>query len=79
MTSLTKSDPLVISNINLKTYNLLVFEITLPAYLSMLWFRDCARKVSEQGQKIMWLTPLNLPCVQHYAKQYTKVPFKLFF
>eukprot|EP00494_Astrolonche_serrata_P033568 UN33837 len=44
-------------------------EVTCPAYLSMMWLRDCARKVSEDGHKIMWLTPLDLPCTQHYAKQ----------
>lgn len=43
-------------------------EVTCSAYLTMLWLRDCARKVAERGHRVTWLTPLNLPCMQHYAR-----------
>lgn len=38
-----------------------------PAYLTMLWLKDCAYKIASNGHFVSWKTPLNLPCTQHYA------------
>ena len=39
-----------------------------PAYLTMLWLRDCASLIALHGHFVSWKTPLNLPCTQHYSK-----------
>ena len=38
-----------------------------PAWIAMLWLKDCANKIAKTGHRVNWITPLGLPCVQHYA------------
>ena len=32
------------------------------------WFKECAKKVTETGNPIGWISPLGLPIVQPYRK-----------
>eukprot|EP00483_Globobulimina_turgida_P013659 UN13685 len=45
-----------------------------PAYLSMLWLKNCAYLIAKNGYRVSWMTPfLNLPCTQHYCNRKSNV------
>ena len=55
-------------SIYLSKYTMYAIGLTnTPAYLSMLWLKNCAYLIAKNGYRVSWITPiLNLPCTQHY-------------
>ncbi|ETO23880.1 hypothetical protein RFI_13278 [Reticulomyxa filosa] len=52
-------------------------QTNTPAWLSMLWLKDCAKKIAKHGYRVCWMTPLNLPCTQPYADATLQIPTSL--
>eukprot|EP00485_Elphidium_margaritaceum_P011669 CAMPEP_0202689872 /NCGR_PEP_ID=MMETSP1385-20130828/5048_1 /ASSEMBLY_ACC=CAM_ASM_000861 /TAXON_ID=933848 /ORGANISM="Elphidium margaritaceum" /LENGTH=931 /DNA_ID=CAMNT_0049345083 /DNA_START=240 /DNA_END=3032 /DNA_ORIENTATION=+ len=59
-------------------YTLYAIGLTnTPAYLSMLWLKNCASLIAKNGFRVSWITPmLQLPCTQHYCDRTMRIATK---
>ena len=49
-----------------------VQETVVAAAVAMRWLREVAKKVAENNLPVKWVSPVGMPVLQDYRKQYTK-------